>query len=62
MNARDRLRGAMTVEELRARIFSGKEETRVALAGRPVMEKLRSMETMRQAAAPIRAARGRIAA
>jgi len=47
----------MTVEELRARIFSGKEEARRALAARPMTEKLRVMEGMRQAGASVRAAR-----
>ena len=47
----------MTVEEMRERIFAGKEEARARLAALPMPEKLRLMENMREAAAQIRAAR-----
>jgi hypothetical protein len=49
----------MTVEEMRERIFSGKEQARDHLASQPMSEKLRVMANMREAAAPIRAARVR---
>jgi hypothetical protein len=54
---RERLRGSMTVEEMRKRIFAGKEEARAHLASLPMPEKLRIMAKMREAAAPIRAVR-----
>ena len=54
---RERLRGSMTVEEMRARIFAGKVEARARLASLPMPEKLRIMATMRKAAAPVRATR-----
>ena len=47
----------MTVAEMRERIFAGKEQARARLAALPMSEKLRLMENMREAAAPIRAAR-----
>ena len=56
---RERLRGSMTVEEMRRRIFAGKEQARVHLAAQPMVEKLRVMANMREAAVPIRAARVR---
>ena len=56
---RERLRGCMTVEEMRARIFAGKELARLRLAAQPMPEKLRIMANLREAAAPIRAARSR---
>lgn len=56
---RERLRGSMTVEEMRKRIFAGKEQSRARLAALPMSEKLRIVENMREAAAPIRAARSR---
>jgi len=56
---RERLRGFMTVEEMRARIFAGKEQARAHLASQPMSEKLRVMANMHEAAAPIRAARVR---
>jgi len=49
----------MTVEEMRKRIFAGKEQSRARLAALPMSEKLRIVENMREAAAPIRAARSR---
>jgi hypothetical protein len=54
---RERLRGSMTVEEMRERIFVGKEQARAHLAALPMSEKLRVMANMHEAAAPIRAAR-----
>jgi hypothetical protein len=54
---RERLRGFMTVEEMRARIFDGKEQARAHLAAQPMSEKLRVMANMQEAAAPVRAAR-----
>lgn len=54
---RERLRGSMTVAEMRKRIFAGKEQARARLAALPMSEKLRLMANMREAAAPIRAAR-----
>ena len=51
------MRGAMTVEEMRARIFAGKEQARARLAALPMSEKLCVMANMHEAAAPIRAAR-----
>jgi hypothetical protein len=56
---RERLRGSMTVEEMRERIFAGKEQARAHLAAQPMSEKLRVMANMHEAAAPIRAARVR---
>jgi len=47
----------MTVEEMRERIFAGKEQARAHLAALPMAEKLRVMENMHKAAEPIRAAR-----
>jgi len=47
----------MTIEEMRERIFAGKEQARAHLAAQPMSEKLRVMENMHEAAAPIRAAR-----
>lgn len=54
---RERLRGSMTVEEMRACIFAGKEQARARLAALPMAEKLHVMANIREAAAPIRAAR-----
>jgi hypothetical protein len=56
-SGRERLRGFMTVEKMRARIFAGKEQARARLASQPMSEKLRIMVNMQEAAAPIRAAR-----
>jgi hypothetical protein len=56
-NGRERLRGSMTVAEMRERIFAGKEQARTRLAALPMSEKLRLMVNMREAAAPVRAAR-----
>jgi hypothetical protein len=47
----------MTVEELRERIFAGKDQARAHLAAQPMSEKLRVMANIHEAAAPIRAAR-----
>ena len=47
----------MTVEEMRARIFAGKDEARARLAALPMPEKLRVLANMREMAAPVRAAR-----
>jgi hypothetical protein len=47
----------MTVEEMRERIFAGKEQARAYLAAQPMSEKLRVMANIHEAAAPIRAAR-----
>jgi len=49
----------MTVEEMRKRIFAGKEQARARMAAQPMSEKLRVMADMHEAAAPIRAARVR---
>ena len=59
ITGRERLRGSMTVEEMRERIFAGKEQARAHLAALPMPEKLRIMAKMREAAAPIRASRVR---
>ncbi len=47
----------MTVEEMRKRIFAGKEEARARLTSLPMSEKLRVMANLHEAAAPIRVAR-----
>jgi hypothetical protein len=47
----------MTVEEMRGRIFAGKEQSRAHSAAQPMAQKLRVMANMREAAAPVRAAR-----
>jgi hypothetical protein len=56
-SGRERLRGVMTVEEMRKRIFAGKEKARADSAVQPMAEKLRVLANLREAAAPIRAAR-----
>lgn len=54
---RERLRGHMTVAEMRSRIFAGKEEARAHMAALPMTEKLRVVANMHKAAAAIRTAR-----
>jgi hypothetical protein len=53
----EKLRGYMTVAEMRERIFAGKELARAHLAALPMSQKLSIMANMREMAAPIRAAR-----
>jgi hypothetical protein len=49
------LRGWMTVEELRARIFAGKEKARTDRAGQSLDEKFAILEQMREMAEVVRA-------